>query len=180
MGKILILYDSTTGNTKAMAEEIAKGATISENIKIRLLSVDSASHKDVIWCDGLAVGAPTQMGILSWKMKKFWDDEMQDQWGKLDGKIGCAFSSSGGWGGGSELTCMSILTVLMNFGMMVFGIPDYVADKFTLHYGAIVAGEPRGKKEIDACQLLGKRLAQWVAFYIDHDKNAHPLKHRSG
>jgi NAD(P)H dehydrogenase (quinone) len=74
---------------------------------------------------------------------------------------------------------MSILTVLMNFGMMVFGIPDYVADKFTLHYGAVVAGQPREKKEIEACRLLGKRLAQWVAFYIDQKMDANPLKHRS-
>jgi NAD(P)H dehydrogenase (quinone) len=61
----------------------------------------------------------------------------------------------------------------------VFGIPDYVAKKFTLHYGAIVAGEPRRKKEKDACRLLGTRLAQWVAYYVDHDNKSHPLKHRS-
>jgi NAD(P)H dehydrogenase (quinone) len=178
MGKILVLYDTTTGNTREMASEVARGAESVNNMKIRLLSVENAKNTDVIWCDGLAVGAPTQMGLLSWKMKKFWDDEMEDQWSKLDGKIGCAFSSSGGWGGGSELTCLSILTVLMNFGMMVFGIPDYVADKFTLHYGAVVAGQPREKKEKSACQLLGKRLAQWVAYYVDHDSDKHPLKSR--
>jgi NAD(P)H dehydrogenase (quinone) len=180
MGKILVLYDSTTGNTKAMAEEIVKGAKSNENMEVRLRFVGKATKDDVVWCDGIAVGSPTQMGIISWRMKQFWDNEMQDQWSKVDGKIGCAFSSSGGWGGGSELTCMSILTVLMNFGMMVFGIPDYVADKFTLHYGAIVAGEPREKREIEACQLLGKRLAQWVAYYVDHDQKAHPLKYRQG
>ena len=180
MGKILVLYDSATGNTAAMAGEVAQGAKAVRQMEVRLLSVDHATKKDVAWCDGLAVGAPTNMGILSWKMKRFWDEEMQDLWRKIDGKIGCAFSSSGGWGGGSELTCMSILTVLMNFGMMVFGIPDYVADKFTLHYGAIVAGAPRGKKEKEACLLLGKRLAKWVAYYVDHDEEAHPLKYRSG
>jgi len=179
MGKILVLYDSATGNTGAMAKEVANGANTIDDTEIRLLSIENASKDDVIWCDGLAVGAPTNMGILSWKMKKFWDDEMQDQWSKLDGKIGCAFSSSGGWGGGSELTCMSILTVLMNFGMMVFGVPDYVADKYTLHYGAVVAGQPREKREKDACHLLGQRLAQWVACYIDYDIKAHPLKHRA-
>jgi NAD(P)H dehydrogenase (quinone) len=163
----------------AMAKEIAKGAYTIDHIEVRLLSVENASKKDVIWCDGIAVGAPTNMGILSWKMKRFWDEEMLDQWHKIDGKIGCAFSSSGGLGGGSELTCMSILTALMNFGMMVFGVPDYVADKFTLHYGAVVAGQPREKKEKDACHLLGQRLAQWVAYYIDHDTKANPLKHRS-
>ena len=180
MGKILVLYDSASGNTATMAREVANGAKEVKQMEVRLLSVESATKKDVAWCDGLAVGAPTNMGILSWKMKRFWDEEMQDHWHKIDGKIGCAFSSSGGWGGGSELTCMSILTVLINFGIIVFGIPDYVADKFTLHYGATVAGEPREKKEIEACRLLGKRLAQWVAYYVDHDKETHPLKDQSG
>lgn len=178
MGKILVLYDSSTGNTRAMAEEVVIGAQSNDNMEVRLRYVENATKDDVVWCDGIAVGTPTQMGIISWKMKQFWDTEMQDLWSKIDGKIGCAFSSSGGWGGGSELTCMSILTVLMNFGMMVFGIPDYVAEKFTLHYGAIVAGEPRAQKEKDACRLLGKRLAQWVAYYVDHDDEAHPLKTR--
>ena len=68
----------------------------------------------------------------------------------------------------------------MNFGMMVFGVPDYVADKFTLHYGAVLAGRPKEKKEMDACRLLGQRLAQWVAYYVDHDDKVHPIKYRSG
>ncbi len=33
------------------------------------------------------------MGVLSWKMKKFWDETCNDLWGKIDGKVGCAFSS---------------------------------------------------------------------------------------
>ena len=40
------------------------------------------------------------MGVISWRMKKFWDAEMAPHWMKIDGKIGCAFSSAGGWGGG--------------------------------------------------------------------------------
>lgn len=167
MGKVLVLFDSETGNTKKMAQYVAEGATTISGIEVRLLSVETARKEDVLWCDGIAVGSPTNMGILSWKMKQFWDKEMWDLWSKIDGKIGCAFASSGGWGGGAELTCQSILTVLMNFGFLVFGIPDYVADQFTLHYGAIVAGEPRQEREIAACKKLGERLAQWVAFYVD-------------
>jgi NAD(P)H dehydrogenase (quinone) len=43
------------------------------------------------------------LGILSWKMKRFQDDLSHDLWGKMDGKFGCALSSSGGWGGGAEV-----------------------------------------------------------------------------
>ena len=37
---------------------------------------------------------------------------------------------------------------------------DYVARQFTLHYGAVQAGEPRQDKEKEACRRLGLRLAQ--------------------
>jgi Multimeric flavodoxin WrbA len=65
---------------------------------------------------------------------------------------------------------MSILTVLMNFGFLVFGVTDYVGKKFTLHYGAVVAGEPRSEEEEEACRRLGERLAQYVAIFFDGRK----------
>ena len=129
MGKILVLYDSVSGNTAKMAELIAEGVRSIPNMEIRLIKIDEAKAEDVIWCDGLAVGSPTNMGLLSWKMKRFWDVTMIGQWMKVDGKIACAFSSSGGSAGGGEMACQSILMVLMNFGFLVFGVTDYVSKK---------------------------------------------------
>lgn len=167
MANILVLYDSHTGNTKKMAEYVFEGANSSGRNNVKLLSVDDATTEDIKWCDGIAVGSPTNMGLLSWKMKKFWDDSGKELWGKIDGKIGCAFSSEGGWGGGAEITCMSILTVLMNFGFLVFGATDYVADKFTLHYGATNPGSPDSKQAIDACKRIGQKLDHWVDKYFN-------------
>lgn len=176
MSNVLVLYDSGSGNTANMAKHVFRGAQSIAGLNTRLKSVSDADKNDVLWCDGLALGSPTNMGTLSWKMKEFWDVELKPLWGKIDGKIGCAFSSSGGWGGGSELTCMSLMTILINFGFLVFGVPDYVANKFTLHYGAIVAGEPRKQREIDACFKLGERLAQWTSVYFDHLEEMHPKR----
>lgn len=167
MGKILIIYDSASGNTEKMANYVKEGANSFGKHEIKLLNIVNATYKDIEWCDGIALGSPTNMGIVSWKMKKFWDEIGDILWGKIDGKIGCAFASQGGWGGGAEITCMSLLTILMNYGFLVFGATDYVADKFTLHYGAICAGYPKEKKEIDACIRLGKRLSQWTTKYFD-------------
>ncbi|HEY64965.1 MAG TPA: flavodoxin family protein [Caldilineae bacterium] len=178
MGKILVLYDSATGHTAKMAEYVARGARGVPGMEVRLKSVDEATPEDILWCDGLAVGSPTNLGVLSWKMKRFWDEAAREIWGKVDGKIACAFSSSGGWGGGAELTCLSLLTVLMNFGFLVFGVTDYVARQFTLHYGAVLAGEPRAEREIAACARLGERLAQWVAVYVDGRSELHPVLSR--
>lgn len=179
MGKVLVLYDTASGNTRKMAELVAKGAESVPNTEVRLKSVDEATADDLLWCDGIAVGTPTNMGTISWSMKRWWDEVGGGIWGKVDGKIGCAFSSSGGWGGGAELACMTVLTVLMNFGFLVFGVTDYVGKQFTLHYGAVLAGEPRFENEIASCQLLGERLAQWVAVFLDGNREAHPLQTRT-
>ncbi len=96
-------------------------------------------------------------------MKKFWDELGNDLWGKIENKVGCAFSSSGGWGGGAEITCMSILTILLNYGFFVFGITDYVDTKFTLHYGAISAGLPTEKRVVDGGKKLGGKLVEMTS-----------------
>src|SRR5687768_6576031 len=137
VNRILVLYDSKSGNVGRMAQFVAEGARRIADTEVRVRSVDEARAEDVIWCDGLAVGSPTNMGVLSWKMKRFWDDEMFDSWGKVDGKLACAFSSSGGWGGGAEIACQSLQMVLMNFGFLVFGVTDYAGKITTAHYGAV-------------------------------------------
>jgi len=158
-----------------MAHLVAEGVTQIPGIELRIKSVGEANRDDVLWCDGIALGSPTQLGTIASEMKKFWEDILPD-WQKIDGKIGCAFSSEGGWGGGAELTCQTLLTIMMNFGFLVFGVPDYSGHQFTTHYGATQAGEPRTEKEIESCRRLGKRLAEWVAVFADGRKELHPLK----
>lgn len=181
MGHVLVLYDSASGNTEQMAAYVAEGAREIEGIEVRRRLVADASLDDLRWADGIALGSPTYVGLTSWRMKRFWDEASHQVWGEMDGKFGCAFSSSGGWGGGSELACMSALTMMMNVGMLTFGVTDYVDRQFTLHHGAITAGEPGDEAAIRACRRLGKRLAQWVAVYVDGRVEAHPgpMKDRS-
>lgn len=175
MGKVLVLFDSLSGNTQKMADFVAEGAKLIPGIEVKTLMIDQAKPADVEWCDGIAVGSPTNMGLLSWKMKKFWDETMVGDWMKIDGKIGCAFSSVGGIAGGAEMTCQSILTLLMNFGFLTFGVPDYVSKFMTLHYGAVSVREPRDEETREACRKLGKRLAEWVSVMVDGNKSQHPL-----
>jgi len=174
MNKILVLYDSKSGNVAQMAALVAEGARTVPDTEVRLRHVDEAAGEDVVWCDGLAVGSPTNMGLLSWKMKRFWDDVMNPLWMEVDGKIACAFSSAGGWGGGMELACQSVLTVLINFGFLVFGVTDYSGRKTTLHYGAVGPKAPREPDIQESCRILGRRLAEWTALYVHGRKDQHP------
>lgn len=157
-----------------MAEFVAEGAKEIPNIEVRLKSIYEADREDIFWCDGLALGSPTYLGTVASEMKKFWENLLPD-WQKIDGKIGCAFSSQGGWGGGAELTCQTLLNIMINYGFLVFGVTDYSGKQFTAHYGATQAGEPRQEKEIESCKRLGKRLAEWVAVFVDGRKDLHPL-----
>jgi NAD(P)H dehydrogenase (quinone) len=176
MGKILVLYYSRTGNTQKMAMAVAEGVARVAGMECRVKSTREALAEDLTWCDGVAVGSPTNFGTIAWEMKKWWDEVPFDLWLKLDGKIGCAFSSSGGWGGGAELNCMTLLTILMNYGLLVFGLTDYVGHKFTAHYGAVVAGEPREEHELESCRRLGQRLAEFVAMHKEGRPEADPVR----
>lgn len=73
-----------------------------------------------------------------------------------------------------ELACQSILTVLMNFGFLVFGVTDYVSRDMTLHYGAVSAKAPADEQCRQACRLLGRRLAEWTATLVHGNKAEHP------
>src|SRR6476660_9674435 len=175
MGKVLVLYDSASGNTAKMATLVAEGATNISGIEVRFRKLDEATADDIIVGDGLALGSPTNLGLLSWKMKRFWDEPMAPPWMKVDGKFACVFSSSGGWGGGAEVACQSLLTVLINFGFLTFGVTDYAGRQTTCHYGAVAAKEPRDAEVREACRLRGRRLAEWVAVVADGRKDQPPL-----
>ena len=176
MSKILVLFHSNDGNTSKMASLVTEGAEQIEGADVRCLSVDEATYEDLNWCDGIAVGSPTNYGTVSHQMKMWWDKLPAEGWGKNDGKIGCAFSSAGAWGGGHELTCMTLLTILMNYGFLTFGVTDYVDKQFSPHYGSICAGEPREEKVKESCRRLGRRLSEWVSTLHHGNKHHHPLK----
>jgi len=182
--RILVLYFSQTGHTKLMADLVAAGAAAVPDTDVRLRSVAEATADDLVWSDGIAAGSPTNMGTIAWEMKRWWDVVAQPLWPKIEGKLGCAFSSSGGLAGGGELTCLAMQIVLMNYGFLVFGIPDYVAPGQTLHYGAVCAGRPRSEGEREACRRLGRRLAEWVQSLVcrreQHDPRRATYKRFTG
>jgi NAD(P)H dehydrogenase (quinone) len=176
MTNILVLYHSNTTNTQRMAELVAEGAKQRDDAEVRLRSIAEADHTDLDWCDGIALGSPTNYGCVSWQMKQWWDEQPIENWGQRDGKIGCVFTSAGAWGGGQEWTCMALMSILINYGFLVFGLTDYCGIQFTAHYGAISAGAPRDERVQQACRRLGLRLAEWTASMIHGRKEAHPLQ----
>lgn len=148
--KILVSYYSRTGNTEKMAEAIARGVK-EEGVACDLKEVTTVTVDELLDYDALIFGSPTYYGLVAAEMKKLIDDSVKHH-GKLAGKIGGAFSSSGMIGGGGETTILSIIQAFLIHGMIVIG------DAIIQHYGPLAIGAP-DEETHKMCIQYGQKIA---------------------
>ena len=67
MVKILIVYDSKTGNTEQMAYAVAEGAKQVEGVEVAVKRVENTKLEDLLDADGIIIGSPTRYGQMSAK-----------------------------------------------------------------------------------------------------------------
>lgn len=149
--KILVSYYSRSGNTKKMAEAVAKGVKQAD-VDVDLKDVTTVNIDDLLLYDAFIFGSPTYYGVMAAEMKKLLDDSVKYH-GKLSGRIGGAFTSAGGIGGGAETTVLSILEALLIHGMVIVG------EAGNFHYGPVAIGKP-DKKVLEACSKYGTKIAE--------------------
>lgn len=154
MAKLLVVYHSETGNTARMAELVAEGAR-DAGADVALKTVRETSVDELIEYDGIIAGSPTYYGLMSAPLKKLLDDSVKFH-GRLKGKVGGAFTSAGGIGGGNETTILSILQAMLIHGMVVQGTSE--GD----HYGPVAISTPDDRAEQGA-RALGQRVAELAA-----------------
>ena len=152
MARLLITYYSRPGNTEQMAELVAAGAREVDGIEVDLRPVNEVSPDALLAYDGIIMGSPVYYGTMAAELKQFIDDSIVHH-GKLDGKVGGAFASSDGPGGGNETTVLDIVKALLIHGMIVHGDP--AGD----HYGLIAVGAP-DERSAGECRRMGKRVAE--------------------
>lgn len=153
MPKIMVIYDSLTGNTELMAAAVAKGVE-KAGVQVTIKKAEEATPKDLLAADGIIMGSPTYFGQMSSRLKELIDESIKVH-KELTGKVGGAFASSGGKASGGETTLLSIIHAMLIHGMIVQGRAD---DK---HYGVSVEGVPK-KVDLAECETLGKRVAALV------------------
>lgn len=155
MATMLITYYTRSGNTKQMADEVEAGAREVSGVEVEVRPVADLAVDDLLGYDGIVMGSPVYFGTMAAELKKLLDDSVEHH-GRLAGKVGGAFATSGGPGGGNETTVLDILKALLIHGMIVQG--DFQGD----HYGPIAVGAPddRSKQE---CRRYGRRTAELVA-----------------
>ena len=149
MAKIIVVYFSSSGNTKKMAKLIAD-AIKNEKLEATLKDVEDVDPKELLDYDGIVIGSPTYYGTMAADIKRFLDDSIKHH-GKLDGKVGAAFASAAVMG--QETTVISILEAMLIHGMIVQG------DPLGHHYGVISLGKP-SEQDMERCQRFGQRFAR--------------------
>ncbi len=151
MAKGIVIYYSRGGNTKDMAEIIAKAMNEAE-LLTECKPADKIRAKDLLGYDAIVIGSPTYYGQMAAQIKQLFD-ELVTNHGKLDGKVGAAFTSSANIGGGNETTIMGIIEGMLISGMIVQGDPE--GD----HYGPVSVGKP-DERVRQQCRRRGRRIAE--------------------
>ncbi len=154
MAKGIVIYYSKSGNTKAMAEIIAR-AMNEADLATECKSVSEVQAADLLDYEAIVIGSPTYYGHMAGAVKQLFDDTVSNH-GRLDGKVGAAFTSAANIGGGNETTIMGILEAMLISGMIIQGDPR--GD----HYGPVSIGKPDDRVD-QQCRRRGQRIAELTA-----------------
>lgn len=163
MTKVLVLYYSMYGHIETMAKAVADGARSVEGTEVTIKRVPELVPEDVARkagakldqaapvatvdelanYDAIIFGAPTRFGNICAQMRNFLDQTGQ-LWlsGKLIGKVGSVFTSTGTQHGGQETTITSLHTTLLHHGMIIVGVP--YSCKELMNMSEITGGSPYG------------------------------------
>ena len=191
MTEILVLYYSRHGTTAELARHLVRGVESVPGVTARLRTVPPvaattsaiepavpesgppyATHRDLVECDGLALGSPTRFGNMAAPLK-FFLDGTSSLWlnGTLDRKPAAVFTSTSSMHGGQESTLLSMMLPLLHHGMYLVGLP-YTAPALNRtrtggspygasHLAASGTSSPKlSEDERELAQLLGRRLAE--------------------
>jgi flavodoxin I len=138
--KAIVVYLSTSGNTKSMAEAIANGIE-SKNIDVKAVSFYDVRPEDLNDAEAIAIGSSTFYYKMLPPMEKFMNETLATSDPK--GKIGAAFGSYG-WSGEAPVM---IAEKMREMGMNVIDPVLRILHKPT-------------DKDVQECKRLGIDIAE--------------------
>ena len=98
MARILIVFHSQSGNTKAAAEAVAQGAKDIGQTEVVLKEGLQATTEDLLACDAIAVGTPDYFSYMAGGLKDFFDRTYYPTQGSVTDKPCGIFVTHGGGG----------------------------------------------------------------------------------
>ncbi|HBA35549.1 MAG TPA: NAD(P)H:quinone oxidoreductase [Gammaproteobacteria bacterium] len=193
MSKVLVLYYSSYGHIESMANAVATGARRVAGVEVDIKRVPElvpdevakqagikleqdapvATVDELANYDAIIFGTPTRFGNMSAQMRNFLD-QTGGLWanGKLIGKVGSVFTSTGVQHGGQETTLTSFHTTLLHHGMVIVGVPFSCAELSNMDeisggtpYGASTLAGGDGSRqpsenELKIAQFQGQHVAE--------------------
>ena len=151
--QVLVLYYSRTGNTKLLAEEVAKGVKEVQGVDCVLKATAEVNKHDLLAADAVIAGSPNYFGGMASELKEIFDRFVSIR-PEMENKVGAAFTTGGDTSGGKETTLLSILHAMLIYGMIIVGDPL----EATGHYGVACVDAPDGETARNAAKL-GQRVA---------------------
>ena len=97
MSKVLVVYCSMSGNTKAAAEAVAEGAKTA-GAQVTLKQGADAQPQDLLECDAVALGSYDAFNYMGGGLKDFLDRAFYPTQGQVTAKPYAAFLTHGGGG----------------------------------------------------------------------------------
>lgn len=124
MAKILIVYHSQSGNTKAASEAVAVGARQVPGTEVVVKEGLQADADDLLACDGIAVGTGDYFSYMAGGLKDFFDRTLYPTQGAVTDKPCVIFVTHGGGGKAVD----SVKSVCGSFKFRVIAEPVLVKD----------------------------------------------------
>lgn len=123
---ISIVYDSGHGHTAKLADAVAFGGREVSGVEVKLFE---AAGGDVPWetleaSDAIIFGSPTYNGLISAKLKQFFEDSTKAAWRELKwrDKVAAGFTNSGAQSGDKLNALISMALFAAQHGMIWVGL----------------------------------------------------------
>jgi NAD(P)H-dependent FMN reductase len=156
---LLIVWHSSTGGTRQMAEAAAAGAARERSVTSRLARAGEAGADDVLAADGYLFATPETLASIAGLMKDFFERCYYPALGKIEGRPYAAMICAGSDGEGAARQIARIAT---GWRLRAVAAP-LIARTHALTPEAILAPKTIGPDDLARCEELGEALAAGLA-----------------
>jgi multimeric flavodoxin WrbA len=162
MRTLLIVFHSSTGGTRQMAEAAARGAAREADVRVRLLRAPQAQPADLLAADGYVFATPEMLAAMAGLMKDFFDRTYYAALDRISGRPYAVLVCAGSDGTSAARQVGRIAT-----GWRLRAVAEpLIVCVHAQTPEAILAPKAIGADDLGRCEELGAALAAGMAMGI--------------